>query len=69
MSDKTFSIARNSKSDGYQRDVASLVYKFFDKKASCSGIKNENKSDQQLAEELHKPITSKLKKKKYIQLL
>ena len=34
------------KYDGYQRGFASIVYKFFDKKASGSGIKNENMSDQ-----------------------
>ena len=34
------------KYDGYQRGFASMVYKFFDKKASGSGIKNENMSDQ-----------------------
>ena len=38
-----------------------MVCKFFDKKLdSC--IKNEMKSDQQLAEELHKPIIRKFKK-------
>ena len=33
-------------------------------KFAGSGIKNENMSDQQLAEELHKPIIKTLKKKK-----
>ena len=66
MHDKVFNIAINPKYDGYQRGLASMVYKFFDKKPSAthvqlgilagSGIKNENISDQQLAEELHKPI-------------
>ena len=41
-----------------------MVYNFFDKKTSASGIKNENISDQQLAEELHKPIVRKFKKRK-----
>ena len=31
-----------------------MVYKFFDEKTSGSNIKNENMSEQQLAEELHK---------------
>ena len=39
---KAFNIAKNSKSDGYQRGIASMVYEFFDKKTSGSGIKNEN---------------------------
>ena len=37
---KAFDIAKNPKHDGYQRGLASMVYKFFDKKTSGSGIKN-----------------------------
>ena len=40
-----------------------MVYKFFDKKSSRSGIKNENISDQQLAKELHKPIIRKFQER------
>ena len=29
LKDKAFAIARNSKYDGYQRGLASMVYKFF----------------------------------------
>ena len=36
-----------------------MIYKFFDKKSSGSGIKNENISNKELAEELHKPIIKK----------
>ena len=36
-----------------------MVYKFFDKKISGSGIKNENMLNKELAEELHKPIIRK----------
>ena len=43
---------------------ASVVYKFFDKKDSCSCTKNENISNKQLAEELHKPIIKKFNKRK-----
>ena len=64
LRDKTFNIAKNPKYDGYQRGHASMVYKFFDKKTSGIGIKNENMSDQQLAEELQKSIIRKLKKRK-----
>ena len=63
LRDKTFNIAKNLKYDGYQRGHASMVYKFFDKKTSGIGIKNENMSDQQLAEELQKSIIRKLKKR------
>ena len=31
-------IAKNSKNDGYQRGLASLVYKFFDKKLKGTGL-------------------------------
>ena len=33
LRDKAFNIANNSKYDGYQRGLASMVYKFFDKKS------------------------------------
>ena len=39
-----------------------MVYKFFDKKSSGSGI--TNKLNYQLANELHKPIIKNLKKRK-----
>ena len=41
-----------------------MAYKFFDKRTSCSGIKNETTSDQELAKELHKLIIRKAKKRK-----
>ena len=47
---KTFNIAKNWKYDGYQRELASMVYKFFDKKTSGRVIKNENVSNKKLAE-------------------
>ena len=39
LRDKAFNNAKNSKYDGCQRGLAAMVYKFFDKKASGSGIK------------------------------
>ena len=60
--DKAFKIASDPRYDDYQRWLASMVYKFFDKKSKESGIINE--SSYQLANELHKPIIKKLKKKK-----
>ena len=50
----------NPKYDGYQRGLASIFYKFFDKKSS--GIANE--PNYQLANELYKSIIWKLKKRK-----
>ena len=62
LRDKAFKIASDSKYDGYQRRLASMVYTFFDKKSSGSGIANE--PNYQLANELHKPIIKKFKKRK-----
>ena len=62
LRDKAFKIASDLKYDGYQRGLASMVYKFFDKKSSGSGIVNE--PNYQLANELHKPIIRKFKKRK-----
>ena len=56
LSDKAFNIAKNPKYDEYQRGLASMVYKFFDKKSKGSGINIEVKHNEQLAKELHKPI-------------
>ena len=73
--DKAFNVARNPKYDGYQRGLASMVYKFFDKKSaslpdksvSGSGVaNNEIKQNLQLAKDLHKPIIRKFKKRKFI---
>ena len=57
VSDKAFNIAKDPKYDGYQRGLASMVQKFFDKKYGGSGVaNNEIKQNLELAEELHKPI-------------
>ena len=57
LKDKAFKIASDPKYDGYQRGLASMVYKFFDKKSKESGIINE--PNYQLANELYKPIIRK----------
>ena len=69
LRDKAYYIASNPKYDGYQRGLASMVYKFFDKKATAepsakhvtgSGFK----SSSVLADELHKPVIKKFNKRK-----
>ena len=65
LKNKAFDIAKDPKYDGYQRGLASMVYKFFDSKVSGSGAK-VIPQDEQLANELHKPIISKFEKKKSI---
>ena len=56
LRDKAFNSAKNPKYDGYQRGLASMAYRFFDKKSKGSGINIEMEPSKQLAEELHKPI-------------
>ena len=62
LKDKSFKIASDPKYDGYKRGLASMVYKYYDKKSSGSGMVNE--PNYELANELHKPIIRKLKKRK-----
>ena len=62
--DKTLNIAKNTKYNEYQRGLISMVYHFFDKKPSGSVVKNESMSSQELAEELHKAIIRKVRKRK-----
>ena len=64
LKDKAFAIANDPKYDGYQRGLASMVYKVFDKKSKGTGVKNEIKENQQLANELQKPIIRKFRKRK-----
>ena len=52
LSDKAFNIANNPIYDGYQRELASMVYKFFDKKSIGSSVANNGiKQNLQLAKE------------------
>ena len=72
LKNKAFTIAKNPKYDRCQRGLASMIYKFFEKKTKGSGVtmlanKSATKStpqNEQLAEELHKPIIRKFKKRK-----
>ena len=65
LTDKAINIANIPEYDDYQRGLASMVYKFSDKKSAGSGITN-NKTEQniQLAEELHKAIIGNFKKRR-----
>ena len=51
LKDRAFEIATNCNYDGYQRALASVVYKFFDKKTG-SGVSVNG----QLEEELHEQV-------------
>ena len=64
LRDKAYNIASNPKYDGYQRGLASMVYKFFDKKSMGSGFKKLKNSSSILADELHNSIIKKFDKRK-----
>ena len=80
MCNEAFNIAKNSKLDGYQRGLASMGYRFLDKKsglladkyASGGAVKIKIMSNkcpldlatQESTEKLHKPIIRKFKKRK-----
>ena len=67
LKNKVLKIAINPIFTGYERGLASMAYKSFDKKSKGSGLK-ENQGNflqsLQLADELHKPIIRKFKKRK-----
>ena len=60
LKNRAYEIARNLGYDWYHRALASMVYKGFDKKTGSGASVNE-----QLAKELHKPVTKKSKKRKF----
>ena len=69
LRDKAYDIASNPKYDGYQKGLASMVYKFFDKKSMGSGTAKPSSlkriaSSSILADESHKPIIRKFNKRK-----
>ena len=59
MKEKAYEVARNPKYDRYGWALASMVYKCFDKKTVSRVNINEK-----LAEERHKPVIEKLKRKR-----
>ena len=68
LRDKAYDIASNPEYDGYQKGLASMVYKFFDSKLVGSGINKEKSRSLILADELRKPVIRKFKKRKvYLQ--
>ena len=70
LKNKAFDIAKYPKYDGYQRGLASMVYNFFDSKVASPDKKSVGSGaklipqNEQLADELHKPIIRKFKKRK-----
>ena len=64
LRDKAYDIASNPEYGDYQRGLASMVYMFFDKKSTGSGINTAKSSSSILADELHKPTIRKFNKRK-----
>ena len=66
LKDKAHDIASNPEYDGYQRGLASMVYKFFDKKSTGSGMAKSTAEPSSLilADELDKPVIKKFNKRK-----
>ena len=71
LRDKAYNIASNPEYDGYQRGLASMVYKFLDKKSMGSGIAKDSSLKRVakdnsliLTDELHKPVIKKFNKRK-----
>ena len=57
LKDKVFAVANNPKYDGYQRGLASMVYKFLIRSQEEVLLKMKfKKKNQGLANELHKTI-------------
>ena len=83
LRNSAYDIASNPKYDGYQRRLASMVYKFFDSKvapldkktmsgkgnAKHSSLERTKEVNKILAEELHKPVIKEFTKEKYIRNL
>ena len=61
LRDKPFTITKNPKYGRYQRGLALMIYKFFDKKLTGDCVKNQIAQNQQLAEELNKPVIRKFR--------
>ena len=78
LRDKTYDIASNPEYDGYQRGLASMVYTFFDKKATSEPTAKPSSLERSslermgsgiasssiLADELHKTVIKKFNKRK-----
>ena len=70
LRDKASKIASDPKYDAYQRGLASIVYNFFDKKCSGSGVgvlltnKSATESNHQLANEFRRQMIKTFQKRK-----
>ena len=66
---KTFNVAKNKKSDGYHRGLASVVFNFFDKKTLGGAIKIETMENEELSKNHANQLLENLNNQKYIHRL
>ena len=64
LKNKAFKIASDPRYNKYERGLASMVYKCFDKKSRGISFKLSSLENQQLANELQKPIIKKFTRRK-----
>ena len=68
LKNSSYDIASNPEYDDYQRDLASMVYKFFNSKVTPRNKTISGKGTEEvkkiLTEELHKPVIRKFNKRK-----
>ena len=67
LRNRAFKISSDPKYDGYQRGLASMIYKSFHQKSSGSSVATG--PNYQLANELHRQIIRKFKEEKFIHRL
>ena len=67
MKDRAYEVALNPKYDEHQRGLASMMYKFFDKKIrSRNTSKKRANLNEVLSQELYKPVIKNSKADKYL---
>ena len=66
LKNKALKIATDPMVNGYQKGLATMVYKSFNERTKGSGIeiKRNLQANSQLAEEFHKPIIKNFKRRK-----
>ena len=66
LRDEAFSFAKNPKYDGYQRDLASMVYKFFNKKSQVVVLMMKLNKINNWLKNYTKQLLENLKKEEFI---
>ena len=66
LKNKALKVTMDLRINGYQKGLASMVYKFFDERTKRSGLKCDKKLNEKKisAEQLNKPIIKNFKRRK-----